>query len=995
MKLFTKRFFTFLTGIAVISVLIFSLTRNSTSTDSFSYIYEDKDYIDGEMIVSFKNDVDADLFARNMNNIGLKAAEKLVPSMNIWLMKFDRSKSSNESALISVKSKPEVVLAQFNHKTQERNTTPNDTRFSEQWDYNNTGQIVGGTPGTPGADVKGPAAWDISTGGNTALGDTVVVCLVDGGNDLTHPDLSYWHNRGEIPGNGIDDDGNGYIDDVDGWNAINDNGIIPSASHGTHVAGTMGAIGNNSQGVTGVNWKVKVMSVVGSTSTEAVAVKAYGYVVTMRRLYNTTNGTKGAFVVSTNSSFGVDNGQPANYPLWCAMYDSLGKVGVLSAGAGPNNNVNIDVVGDIPTACPSPWLIAVTNTTNTDVRNSGAGYGPINMDIGAPGTNILSTLPGNTYGLLTGTSMATPHVAGAVGLMYAAAGSNFITLARTKPDSVALLFKQFMMSSVDTLPGLSTEVLSKGRLNLYKTLLKVKTVPVPVLNPYNLTAPAAGTTITTLPNSITPLSFNWDTCATGVTYRFIFGSPNASARTISIALPSNSWTLTNGQLDAILASKGVLQGQSLVGSWDAYAYRTLPTIDSLKAANGPRTLTLTRGVPVLSAFNLSTPANGLVVTTNPIDPAPINFTWTKSGTGVGYKWLYKTGASYSDPATIRLASGNGGFDTSLALRTSQLDTILAGLGVAPGDSISGYWRVRAYSADSLNSTAPDRQIKFKRSGLLPLFQNFADASMPPAFWSLDIGSGTSQYWLRGSVSGYGIGTTGSAEYNFYTASATTGPQTLTSNQFPPVIAGLNYLRFNYACAYYGTTYIDSCIIETSANNGSTWTRLIGMYQSTALTSGTNNSPVMSTVNTTTSFTPTANQWATKVLPMPVGTNKVRFIAKSAFGNNLYIDDITSGTITGIGTPVSLNVPQKYELSQNYPNQFNPTTKINFDIPKSGIVSLKIYDLTGREITQLVSGNVTAGSYSVDFNASNFASGVYFYKLEASDFVQTKRMVLVK
>ncbi len=992
MNLFTKRIFSFLIGIAVISVLVFTLSRNSTSTNSFSYIYDDKDYIDGEMIVSFKNNADADLFAHKMNNIGLKAAERLIPSMNIWLMKFDRTKSSNESALISVKSQPEVDIAQFNHKTQERNTTPNDTRFAEQWDYNNTGQ----TGGTPGADVKGPAAWDISTGGNTALGDTVVVCLVDGGNDLTHPDLSYWKNRGEIPGNGIDDDGNGYIDDVDGWNAINNNGVISSASHGTHVAGTMGAIGNNSQGVTGVNWKVKVMSVIGSTSSEAVAVRAYGYVVTMRRLYNQTNGTKGAFVVSTNSSFGVDNGQPSNYPLWCAMYDSLGKVGVLSAGAGPNNNVNIDVVGDIPTACPSDWLIAVTNTTNTDVRNSGAGYGPINMDIGAPGTNILSTLPGNTYGLLTGTSMATPHVAGAVGLMYAAAGSNFIQLAKTKPDSVAKLFKQFMLSSVDTLPGLSTEVLSKGRLNLYKSLLKVKTVPVPVLNSYNLTVPAAGTTITTLPNSTTPVNFNWDTCATGVTYKFIFGSPSAPTRTISVPLSSNSWSLTNGQLDAILASKGVLQGQSLVGSWDVYAYRTLPTIDSLKATNGPRALTLTRGVPVLAAFNLSAPANGLVVTTNPIDPAPINFIWTRSGTGgATYKWLYKTGASYSDPATMRILSNNNGFDTVLSLRTSQLDTILAGIGVAPGDSVSGFWRVRAYSADSLNSTAPDRQIKFKRAGLLPLFQNFADASMPPAFWTVSLGTAASQYWLRSSATAFGTGTTGSAEYNFYLASATTGPQTLTSNQFPPVVAGTNYLRFNYACAYYGATYIDSLIIETSADAGTSWTRLIETYQSPTLSSGVNSTQIISTVSTTTSFTPTASQWATKVFAMPVGTNKVRFVAKSAFGNNLFIDDITSGTITGVGSQVTLNVPQKYELFQNYPNPFNPSTKINFDIPKAGIVTLKIYDLTGREITQLVNDNMSAGNYSIDFNAANIASGVYFYRLEAADFVQSKRMVLLK
>ncbi|CAN5642042.1 hypothetical protein BH10BAC5_BH10BAC5_28910 [soil metagenome] len=992
MKLLTKRLLMCFFGIAVISVIVLSLSRNSTSTSSFSYVYEDKDYIDGEMIVSFRNDVDAYQFASKMDNIGLTAVERLVPEMNIWLMKFDKTKLPSEQALISVKSKAEVVVAQFNHKVQERNTTPNDTRFGEQWDYNNTGQ----TGGTPGADIKGPAAWDISTGGNTALGDTVVVCLVDGGNDLTHPDLAYWKNYQEIPGNGIDDDGNGYIDDVNGWNAINNNGVITSASHGTHVAGTMGAIGNNSQGVTGVNWKVKIMSIVGSTSSEAVAVRAYGYAFTMRKLYNQTNGLKGAFVVSTNSSFGVDNGQPSNYPLWCAFYDSLGKVGILSAGAGPNNNVNIDVVGDIPTACPSDWLIAVTNTTNTDVRNSGAGYGPINMDLGAPGTNILSTLPGNTYGLNTGTSMATPHVAGAVGLMYAAAGSNYINLARTKPDSVAKLFKKYMLSSVDTLPGLSNEVLSKGRLNLYKTLLKVKTVNVPVLNPYNLTLPAAGITITTVANSSTPVNFNWDTCASGVSYRFIFGSPSAPSRTISIPAGQNSLSMTSGQLDNMLAGLGVSQGSSLIGSWDVWAYRTLPTVDSLKATNGPRALTLTRNLPALGPFSLSAPAANFSITTNPIDLSPVNFIWTRSGTGGGtYKWLYKTGISYSDPATFRISSGSGGYDTSLVLRISQLDTMLAAAGVAPGDSITGYWKVRSYtSVDSVNSTVPDRKITFKRAGLLPLLQNFSDATMPPAFWTLSIGTAATQYWQRASFSAYGL-TGGCAMYNFWTASASTGPQTLTSNQFPPVASGTNYLRFNEACGYYSATSIDSCIIETSTNAGASWTRLVGMYQSLTLSSGTNSTPVMTTVSATAQLTaPTASQWATKIFAMPVGTNMVRFIAKSAFGNNLFVDDITSGNTTGIGNSLSFT-PDKYELYQNYPNPFNPTTKINFDVPRSGIISLKIYDLTGRELTQLINENMSAGRYSIDFNGANYASGVYFYRIEAPGFSMSKRMMLIK
>ncbi|MBS1493363.1 MAG: T9SS type A sorting domain-containing protein [Bacteroidetes bacterium] len=167
-----------------------------------------------------------------------------------------------------------------------------------------------------------------------------------------------------------------------------------------------------------------------------------------------------------------------------------------------------------------------------------------------------------------------------------------------------------------------------------------------------------------------------------------------------------------------------------------------------------------------------------------------------------------------------------------------------------------------------------------------------------------------------------------------------------------------------------------------------------MYQSTALTSGTNSTPVMSTVSSTSQFTPTAGQWATKIYQMPVGTNKVKFTAKSAYGNNIYVDDITSGGPTGVGTPISMT-PDKYELMQNYPNPFNPTTKINFSLPKQGFVTLKVYDVLGKQVAELLSEVKAAGNYTVDFNAGKLASGIYFYTLESAGFVDTKRMILVK
>ncbi|HLT23589.1 MAG TPA: S8/S53 family peptidase [Ignavibacteria bacterium] len=447
----------------------------------------------------FKPGVDAQEYTAKFDNIGMTIKEPVIEEYNLWLVEYDKNRSDAVDALISVIESPEVDIAQFNHIVEERDTMPNDTRFNEMWGLHNTGQ----SGGTVDADIDAPEAWDYTQGGLTALGDTIVVAVVDGGFFLAHQDLNFWKNWGEIPGNSIDDDSNGYVDDVNGWNAYNSNGNITSSQHGTHVSGTVGARGNNNLGVTGVNWNMRVMAIQGSSGSEATVLRAYRYAQRQRQLYNQTNGVKGAYVVATNSSFGVDNANPNNYPLWCAYYDSLGMEGIISAGAGPNNNVNIDVVGDVPTACPSDFMLSVTNTTRNDVRNTGAGYGPIHMDIGAPGTSILSTNPNNLYGTSTGTSMATPHVAGSIGLMYAAADSSMIYLSMTQPDSVARLMKQLMMESVDTLANLSN-ILGKGRLNLYKSVLAVNSLIVTSVTGTNNGQPAAFDLKQNYPNPFNP-----------------------------------------------------------------------------------------------------------------------------------------------------------------------------------------------------------------------------------------------------------------------------------------------------------------------------------------------------------------------------------------------------------------------------------------------------------------------------------------------------------
>lgn len=399
----------------------------------------------------------------------LLAVRKLSDRLNIWLLHFNAAAVDENKFLSGIQQSKWVHLAQFNHYIQSRNS-PNDPDFGQQWNMLNIGQ----TGGTSGADVRATSAWDITTGGLTAGGDTIVIAIDDDGFDLAHEDLVFRKNHNEIPGNGIDDDNNGYIDDYDGWNAQSHNGTLSNTYHGTHVAGIAGAIGNNGIGVAGVNWHLQILPVQGNSGVEAVAVEGYGYILEMRAKYNETDGQQGAFIVSVNSSWGVDFALPANFPIWCAMYDSMGHYGIVNAAATNNSsNVDVDTQGDMPTSCPSDFLITVTNSNNNDQRV--AAFGATTIDLAAPGNSVWSTLPGNTYGPKTGTSMSSPHVAGAVALLCSLPCQGLSDDLKNNPAATALLLKNFILSGVDTINSMEGFTVTGGRLNVYQALLNAAT----------------------------------------------------------------------------------------------------------------------------------------------------------------------------------------------------------------------------------------------------------------------------------------------------------------------------------------------------------------------------------------------------------------------------------------------------------------------------------------------------------------------------------------
>ncbi len=398
------------------------------------------------------------------NGLQIKINKTLSERLNIYTINFDAEIINAEKVYDIFFTNPLVANVQFNHITQQRVLT-DDPLFYQQWNMYNDGT----TGGLEDSDIDAELAWDITTGGLTADGDTIVVAVVGEGAEFDHEDLNYWKNYNEIPLNLIDDDGNGYIDDYDGWNSTDTNGIVPdNRFHGSHVAGIIGAKGNNGIGVTGVNWEVKVLPV-HNISNEADAVASYSYVYVMRELYDQTDGAKGAFIVATNSSFGVDFGNPDSFPIWCAMYDSLGTLGILSVGATANFSANIDVILDIPTACPSNHLITVTNTDKADNLFL-AAYGANSIDLGAPGQLVYSTQLDNLYGFQSGTSMAAPHVAGTIALLFSAACEKFMQDYKYDPSSMALLLKDYILNGVDFVDDLNGITVSNGRLNVFHAL---------------------------------------------------------------------------------------------------------------------------------------------------------------------------------------------------------------------------------------------------------------------------------------------------------------------------------------------------------------------------------------------------------------------------------------------------------------------------------------------------------------------------------------------
>ncbi|WP_108944614.1 S8 family serine peptidase [Shewanella halifaxensis] len=356
-----------------------------------------------------------------------------------------RAGSDVEQAIKIISRHPAVKYAEPNYVIKAIGT-PDDPDFVSLWGLHNTGQ----DGGTADADIDAVEAWDVTTGDSS-----VIVGVIDTGVDYSHPDLqaNMWVNPNEIPGNGIDDDGNGVVDDIHGFNA-NDNSGDPmdGNGHGTHVAGTIGASGNNGVGVVGVNWDVSIigcqfLDASGSGSTEG-AIACIDYMTDLKVNH-------GVDIKLTNNSWGGGGFSQA-------LKDSIesgGDAGILFVAAAGNSAVDNDANPHYPSSYDSDAVMSIASTDRNDAMSSFSQWGLTSVDMGAPGSAILSTTPGNTYSTFSGTSMATPHIAGAAALVWS-----------INPALTPVEMKQLLMNSGDANADLTGKTVAGSRLNVANAL---------------------------------------------------------------------------------------------------------------------------------------------------------------------------------------------------------------------------------------------------------------------------------------------------------------------------------------------------------------------------------------------------------------------------------------------------------------------------------------------------------------------------------------------
>jgi subtilisin family serine protease len=432
----------------------------SVSAEAVSAVQKDigqGEYVEGEVIVK--------LHAQEVQQFGSFASEyggKVIETFDIpssVYKSFDgdliRIKLpagiTTAEAIAAMKSDDRVAYAESNDIQEfygdqgAGQDVPNDLH-ENLWGFQNKGQ----TGGTAGADSSIVEAWKITKGDRSENGP--LIAIIDSGADMDHPDLvgNFWTNPGEIAGDGIDNDGNGVIDDVHGYDAGDDDGSPDDqVGHGTHVAGTIGAVGNNGEGVSGVNQAARLMP---------IKISSGGRI--------TTDGVVRAMMYATKMGADITNNSWGGSRLNQAIEDAFKASPALHLAAAGNDGADADARPSYPMAFDMPNMISVAATDHNDRKASFSNYGIINVDVAAPGKDIYSTQNGGGYRMMSGTSMATPFTTGVAGLIKTA-----------YPEATPTQIKERLIYGSDAVPALQGKSISNGRVNAANSLEKDDIAP--------------------------------------------------------------------------------------------------------------------------------------------------------------------------------------------------------------------------------------------------------------------------------------------------------------------------------------------------------------------------------------------------------------------------------------------------------------------------------------------------------------------------------------
>ena len=458
-KRFNGAYYCKLLTVIFVLLSMFTASFQFATAKNNEKVENNKGYVSGQLIVKFREGMSPDVDFLKTYEVSsakkISKADKVESKASKSLKKFgidrmylvDLSKKSDlDKTMKDINKDSRIEYAGLNY-IYHTTLTPNDPSLDQLWGLHNTGQ----SGGTDDADIDALEAWDIQTGSSD-----VVIAVIDTGVDYNHPDLAgnIWTNLDETPNDGIDNDENGFIDDVYGWDFANgDNDPSDDYGHGTHCAGTIGAVGDNEEGVVGVNWNVRIMPI---------------------KFMGLSGGTTADAILSVN--YAVNNGADIMSNSWggggysTALEEAISAandMGILFIAAAGNEGSNNDSYPHYPSSYDVPNVVAVAATDHNDSKASFSCYGVTSVDLGAPGVNIYSTVPTGScklcdpsgYKYLNGTSMATPHVAGAAGIIKA-----------QYPGLSALGIKSMILDGVDPIPSMEGITVTGGRLNVYNSL---------------------------------------------------------------------------------------------------------------------------------------------------------------------------------------------------------------------------------------------------------------------------------------------------------------------------------------------------------------------------------------------------------------------------------------------------------------------------------------------------------------------------------------------